>query len=173
MTTNTKTSEQIRLMTISALLAAICLILTGYFQIKSPIGGYTHVGDAMIFLAGSILPAPYAVAVGVIGEGMADILSGCAVYFPATAVIKAITALVFTNKGEKIITKRNLLAIIAAFVFCYVGYVAYDTFLYGDFKAAALSIPSYVVQIGGSAILYIALGIALDKTGFKKKFFSK
>ncbi|MBQ7755975.1 MAG: ECF transporter S component, partial [Oscillospiraceae bacterium] len=85
-------SQKIRLLTISAFLAALCLLLTAYLHIPSS-KGYIHIGDGIIFLASSILPTPYAMGVGIAGAGLADILSGYAVWFPATAVVKGVTAL--------------------------------------------------------------------------------
>ena len=166
------TSQKIRLLTISAFLAALCLLLTAYLHIPSS-KGYVHIGDGIIFLASSILPTPYAVGVGVAGAGLADILSGYAVWFPATAVVKGVTALFFSKKGEKIITVRNLLAIIPSFIVCAGGYIVYEALVITDFKTAVLQIMSYVTQIVASGILYVFLGVALDKINFKKKYFEK
>lgn len=165
-------SEHIRLLTISALMAAICLLLTAYLHIPSS-KGYIHIGDGIIFLAGSMLPAPYAMAVGIVGEGLADILSGYAVWFPATAVVKGLTALMFSRKSEKIITVRNILAIIPALIICVAGYITWEAIVITDFKTAALQLPSYAIQIGSSSLLYIFLGIMLDNIRFKKKFLEK
>ena len=166
------TSQKIRLLTISAFLSALCLLLTAYLHIPSS-KGYVHIGDGIIFLASSILPTPYAVGVGVAGAGLADILSGYAVWFPATAVVKGVTALFFSSKGEKIITLRNLLAIVPSFIACAGGYIVYEALVITDFKPAALQIMSYVTQIVASGILYVFLGVALDKISFKKKFMYK
>lgn len=167
-----KTSEKIRLLTIAALMAALCLLLTGYLHIPSS-KGYIHIGDGIIFLAASMLPSPYAVGVGVVGAGLADILSGYAIWFPATAVIKGLTSLMFSQKGEKIITIRNFLALIPSLFICAGGYTVYEAVVIDDFKTAALEIPSYVIQISASAVLYILLGVMLDRIDFKKKFFYK
>ena len=163
------TSEKIRLLTIAALMAALCLLLTGYLHIPSS-KGYIHIGDGIIFLAASMLPAPYAVGVGIAGAGLADILSGYAIWFPATAVVKGVTALMFSRRSEKIITVRNLLAIIPSFIVCAGGYIVYEALVITDFKTAAVQIMSYVTQITASAVLYILVGITLDKIDFKKKF---
>ncbi|MBE6837369.1 MAG: TIGR04002 family protein [Ruminococcus sp.] len=162
-------SNKIRLLTISALMASICLLLTAYLHIPSS-KGYIHIGDGIIFLASSMLPTPYAVCVGIAGAGLADILSGYAIWFPATAVVKGVTALMFSNKGKKIITVRNLLAIIPSFIVCAGGYIVYEALVITDFKTAAVQIMSYVTQITASAVLYILVGITLDKIDFKKKF---
>lgn len=165
-------SEKIRLLTISALMAALCLLLTGYLHIPSS-KGYIHIGDGIIFLASSMLPFPYAVGVGVVGAGLADILSGYAIWFPATAVVKGATALMFSKKGRKIITSRNIIALVPSLVICAGGYILYEAVVIDDFKTAIVELPSYVIQISASAVLYIFLGVMLDKISFKKKFVDK
>ena len=69
-TTNTTTSRtQIRLLSTTAIFAALITIMTAYVcHIPVPIaGGYLHFGDSLIFLAATILPRPYALAAAAIG----------------------------------------------------------------------------------------------------------
>ena len=55
----------------TALFAALILAVT---RLSVPIAlGYIHLGDAMIYLAALILPAPYAAAAAAIGAGLAGI----------------------------------------------------------------------------------------------------
>lgn len=163
-----RSGEVVKNIALSAVLAALCFVFTGYFHIPTG-NGITHIGDGIIFLAACLLPLPYAAAVGAIGAGMADILTGFAIWAPATVVIKSLTVLLFSRKGEKIITLRNILAIIPAFLICACGYVAYEALVISDFKVAVLQVPFYGIQIAFSSVVYILLGIGLDKIGFKKK----
>lgn len=162
-------------MTLTGLFSALIFVFTAYIHVPTG-AGYTHAGDGLIYLAASMLPLPYAVAAGVIGAGLADGLSGFAVWIPATIIIKAITALFFTNKSEKIITKRNLLAIIPSLILCIVGYSLYEGIVITKSLSAAAIIaaftqtPAYTIQVAASSVLYIVVGTALDKVGFKKKF---
>lgn len=130
-------SNKTKLIALSGLFAALIFILT---MIHIPTGnGYTHAGDGLIYLAACILPAPYAVAASIIGGMLADGLSGAAIWIPATIVIKALTALCFSNKTEKIICLRNILGIIPSLVLCVVGYSLYEgVFMTGGFSWAAL-----------------------------------
>ena len=164
-----KTSESIKLLTVSAVLAALCYVLTAYLHVPTN-NGITHVGDGIIFLAASMLPLPYAAAVGAVGAGLADLLSGYAVWMPATLVIKAVTACFFSRKGEMIINIRNIIALVPALLLCAGGYTVYEALVIDDWKTAVVAIPSYCVQIGASTILYILLGLSLDRINFKKKF---
>ncbi|MCR5600606.1 MAG: TIGR04002 family protein [Ruminococcus sp.] len=173
--TRTTQTTKIKMMTLTGLFSALIFVFTAYIHVPTG-AGYTHAGDGLIYLAASMLPLPYAIAAGVIGAGLADGLSGFAVWIPATIIIKAITALFFTNKSEKIITKRNLLAIIPSLILCIVGYSLYEGIVITKSLSAAAIIaafiqtPAYTVQVAASSVLYIVVGTALDKVGFKKKF---
>lgn len=172
--THSKQSERVRRLVLTGMLSALIFVFTAYLHIPTG-AGYTHAGDGLIYLAGSMLPMPYAVAAGIIGGALADGLSGYPVWIPATIVIKAITAMFFTNKKNKIITVRNILAIIPSLVVCVVGYSLYEgIFMTGEVSAAAVmaafvQTPAYFVQVGASAVLFIAVGIAFDKAGISKK----
>lgn len=171
----TKSSVQIRRLVLTGLFAALIYLFTSIFKI--PTGqGYTHAGDGMIFLAASILPAPYAVAAGAIGGALADGLTGFYIWMPATIIIKALTALFFTNKKATIINVRNLLGIVPSLILCVVGYSLYEGIFmaeklsWGAITAGFVQTPFYCIQIAVSSVLYIAVGIALDKIGIKKRF---
>ena len=173
--TRTAQTTKVKMLALTGLFSALIFVFTAYIHVPTG-AGYTHAGDGLIYLAASLLPLPYAVAAGVIGAGLADGLSGFPIWIPATIIIKAITALFFTNKSEKIITKRNLLAIVPSLILCVVGYSLYEgTVIAKGFSAAAIiaafsQTPAYIVQITASTVLYVAVGKALDKSGFKKKF---
>jgi uncharacterized membrane protein len=104
-----------------------------------------------------------------VGAGLADLLSGYAIWAPGTVVIKAATALFFTNRSDKIICKRNLLALIPAFVICVGGYYTYEALITGNWISPALGIPGYVTQVILSSLTFLVLGTALEKAGIKSK----
>ena len=166
-------SQKIRRMAISGLFAALIYVFTAYLHIPTG-AGYTHAGDGLIYLAACILPTPYAAAAGAVGGALADGLTGFLVWMPATIIIKAVTALFFSDKSEKIITFRNILGIIPSLVLCVVGYSLYEGVVMAKgFSAAAViaafgQTPAYCIQVAASSVLYIAVGIALDKVSFKK-----
>ncbi|MBR5512916.1 MAG: TIGR04002 family protein [Ruminococcus sp.] len=167
-------SLKMRRITAAGLFAALIYVFTAYLHIPTG-AGYTHAGDGLIYLAACVLPTPYAMAAGAIGGAMADGLSGYPVWIPATVIIKAITAAFFSNKTEKILTLRNILPIIPSALICIAGYSLYEgTVIAGGFSVAAVSaaltqIPSYLVQIGTSTILFVATAVLFDRIDFKKK----
>ncbi len=171
-TIKASSGSKTRLITLSGIMAALTFILTAYLHIPTG-SGYTHAGDGVIFLAASILPTPYAIAVGAIGGALADGLSGFLMWLPGTVVIKSLTALFFTNKKGKIINARNLLAIIPSLALCVCGYSLYEGIVIsGEFSKAAIAAafvqtPAYCIQTAASAALYIFCGKALDKLSVK------
>ncbi len=160
--------QQIRNMVMTAMFAGVIFVFTAYIHVPSHTG-YTHVGDGFIYLAACLLPTPYACAAGAIGAGLADLLSGYAMWAPGTIVIKAVTALFFSRKTAKIICRRNLLGILPSFVVCVGGYYTYEALITGNWAAPALGIPGYITQVVLSSVAFILVGAALQKAGVKEQ----
>ena len=69
-------SKKLRLLCLAALFAGAIAVTTAYLlHIPIPTGGYIHLGDALIYLAACLLPAPYAVGAAMVGAGLADLLT--------------------------------------------------------------------------------------------------
>ena len=146
----------------SALFAALIYVATCYIKIPT-LNGYVHIGDGLIFLVASLLPAPYAIAAAAIGGSLGDILGGYFIWVPATVLIKALTAAAFSSKTKKIISLRNLLAIIPALFLCVGGYYLYESVVIaGNFISPLASVVFNIAQIAASAVLDICLGIIID-----------
>ena len=79
-----------RLLALTGLFAALGCAGTMVIQVPSPTGGYMNLGDAVVILGAWLLGPAYGAAAGGVGPAMADLLSGYAVYVPATLVIKAV-----------------------------------------------------------------------------------
>ncbi len=155
-------------MTIAAVLCALVFVATAYLpRIPLGAGGYVHIGDAFIYLAAVLLPMPYACAVGAIGAGLADALTGFIIYTPGTALIKAAMALFFTYKSRKILCARNLTAVVPAGVVCIVGYYLYDVILAKSFAAPLAWIWGNVLQAVASAVIFVVLGFVFDRFNLK------
>lgn len=165
---NKNVSVRTKNLVTAALMAAITCLVTGYI-LHIPVGnGYVHIGDAIIYLSASILPLPYALVCGAIGAGLADFTTGAFIWVIPTVIIKPLSALFFSSKSDRIITVRN---IIAAFLGGVIGtalYMLADGILFGNMKAAFVLTGIGLIQPVGSFIVYIILGVVLDKVGFKK-----
>ena len=161
-------SARLKRLCLSGLFAALIYVFTAFIRIPSHTG-YTHVGDAFLFLAASLLPRSYAAAVGVTGAVLADCLTGFPVWAPASAIIKALSALSFTSRRERLLCLRNVLALIPAFALCIGGYYLYDALITGSLIAPLAGIPGYVTQCVLSGILYLVSAAALDSVHLKQK----
>jgi len=162
--------KKLRHLSMAALLAALIMVFTAFVgRIFLPgTGGYIHFGDSLIFLAACLLPKPYAVLAGVLGAGLADLLSPLPVYAIPTVAIKACIALLFSAKREKILCPRNALALLPAAVITLGGYYLAEWVIY-SWAAALATLPFNLLQAAGSAALFVLLAFAMDKAGLKKR----
>lgn len=179
-------NERLYTLVLSSVFTAIITVMTFYIKVPSH-NGYIHLVDSVIYLAACLLPTPYAVVCAGIGGMLADTLGGFIVYIIPTLIIKALLSLVFSSKTEKILTKRNLTALIPASIITIIGYyiaeaviicISSVTDIGALFKvffspvpwsAALYCIPGNVTQAFGSAIVFILIAIALDKIRIKDK----
>ena len=158
--------QKIRLMCIAGIFTAIVFVFTAYLHIPSHTG-YTHVGDGFIYLAACMLPLPYAIFVGAGGALLADCLTGYAIWAPGSIIIKTVAVLFFSRKSARIISIRNLLALIPAWAVCIGGYYLYEALITGNFVAPLSGIPGYITQSVLSSILFVVAGLAMDKLNAK------
>lgn len=159
--------QTIKRICISGVLTAIVFVFTAYLHIPSHTG-YTHVGDGFIYLAACMLPLPYAACVGAVGALLADCLTGYAIWAPGSVIIKTVAVLFFSRRSQKIITARNLLALLPAALMCIGGYYLYEALLTGNFLAPLAGIPGYITQSVLSSILFVLLGLAFDRLKLKQ-----
>lgn len=153
----------------TAVFIALIFITTAYI-LHIPAGnGYIHIGDSLIYLAASCLPAPFAMAAAALGAGLSDALTGFPQYILFTIIIKPLNALCFTGKGAKLLTKRNIVAPFASALITIAGYYLADVFLYGNWVSPLATIPQSLIQAGGSLAVYLILAFALDKLDFKRR----
>ncbi len=173
---NRKSSDRTLRIVIAAMFAAMIAVMTAFVQIKTPTGGYVHLGDSMIYLAASFLPLPYAILAAAIGGGIADLL-----VYPETiiytVIIKAINAVFFSAKGDKLLSRRNALMTIPSGLVTVVGYslsklirqlLAGDSF-HSAVVNALWKIPENGIQAIASALIFIVIALALDKADIKKR----
>lgn len=163
-------NKKVQLMCITGVFTALVFVVTAYLHIPTN-NGYIHVGDGLIYLAACLLPWPYAMVVGAGGAFLADCLTGFAVWAPGSVIIKALTVLFFTRKEDKVINLRNSLALLPATIMCVGGYYLYESLIYSNFVAPLSAIPASLIQSLASAIVYVAIGLAVDKMKLKSKIY--
>ena len=126
-------------LTFTAVFAALCCVGTLVVRIPLP-NGYLNTGDVFVLLAAWCLGPLYGSVAAGVGSALADIISGYAIYCPATFFIKGGTALLaFTIclLLKKLIKKEGLdfiprtLSAIVGELFMVLGYFLYECILYG------------------------------------------
>lgn len=177
-----KRNKLLRQMILASLFTAMIAVLTCYIRIPTH-NGYVHVGDSMIYLAACFLPTPFALFCGAFGGMLADLLSGYSVYAIPTFIIKALLTLAFDRKSDKLIVKRNVIALVVGAFITVIGYFLADGMIFslssGMLKdmffsatpwiTAAYDMPASLVQAVASAAIFLAIGAALDKIKIKSK----
>ena len=142
--------ERLRLLTFTGILIALTAAATMLIRIPTPTKGYINLGDTIVNLSAWILGPVYGAAAGGIGSALADLLSGYAVYCPATLVIKALMGVAAWFVWQKLSVKGSLAARITAAITAEVimiaGYAIFEGFLYGSVAMAAASVAGNLVQ---------------------------
>ena len=162
-------SEKTHLLALSAVFAALIFLFTAYlFHIPTPFG-YTHFGNTLIFLVGTLLPAPYAFAAAAVGCGLADLLTA-PVWVVPTVIIKGCTALMMSNKTEKIICPRNMVGLALAYTVNVGGYFICTGLMYGSWLFNVARVFTDLVSPLICAFLFLLIGRVMDKTDMKAKF---
>lgn len=155
--------QRVRQLTHAALFAAAITVMTAYvLHIPLPTGGYIHLGDALIYLAGCLLPLPYALGAAAVGAALADLLTAPMWVVP-TLVVKSLVVLCFSSRRRRLLCPRNLLGLLAASLLSPALYGVFAALLAGT--AAAL-IPQFLgtlIQAAGSAAVFLPLALALDR----------
>ena len=137
-----RNNSKIKMMTLSALLAAFTAVATIMIQIPTPTKGYVNLGDCIVNIAAWVLGPAYGAAAAGIGSSLADIISGYTMYAPVTLVIKALMAAAsfFTFRA---VNKRfsntvsRIIAASAAELVMVTGYTLYEVIIYHSWSYAA------------------------------------
>ena len=167
----TTQSAKMRYITLTGLMAAMITLMTAYIcHIPTDVnGGYIHFGDSLIYIAAALLPTPYALAAAAIGGGLADLMTA-PMWAPATIIIKMLITIPFTNKSAKIITPRNIVSTVIAYLISGLGYFFAEYIIFGSLSTAFLaSMSGNLIQSAGSAIFFIIFGLTLDKVHIKSR----
>jgi len=133
----------------TALMMALVYIFTTTFKIPTPLtGGYTHLGDCMIFLAVMLLGRKNGTIAAAFGAALADLLGGYVVYVVPTLIIKGIMAFTMGTFVEKIMPEKKLNWLVGAVcggLLQVLGYAVVEAFIYGVGPAAA-TVPANLGQ---------------------------
>lgn len=166
----------------SGLMAAIVVVGTMAIRVPTPTKGYIHIGDSVVYLCGILLGPLYGAVAAGLGSLLADVLAGYVVYAPATLVIKFLDAMVTgfiylgltknNPSGLKKITAFSLAVFFGGLIMV-LGYLAFESILYG-FATALLSVVPNIIQAVGGGVLLAPILFILEKwtkgTGYLSDF---
>lgn len=175
-----RASEQTRMLVMTGVFAALGCVATLLLQVPSPTGGYLNLGDTVVLLGAYLLGPAFGAAAGGIGPAMADLLSGYAVYAPATLVIKAAMAFLAAALYRAAGKRGMALWAAAAEAVMVLGYWLFDALLAltaggGSLgvclAGSAAGIPGNLVQAVFGAAASTLLAMALRRSGFVRERF--
>lgn len=153
----------------TAVFSAMIFALT-MLHVPIGIGGYVHLGDAVIYISGLLLGGPWAFLAAAVGGALADIVSGYAMYAIPTLIIKMLIVIPFviiSKKNTKLLNGLSAIFCALSGVVTVLGYFITDFIFYG--KGAVAGVVPNIIQAVGSAILFIALAFMLDKVNIKNR----
>lgn len=165
-----------RLIVLAGVMASLVAVGTLIIQVPSPMKGYIHIGDSMVYLSGIILGPVFGGFAAAIGSMFADLYAGYATYAIPTFIIKgfdaAAIALIykaFTLRSDSSLSKvmGYLTGVVVGGSIMVGGYLLYETFLYG-FEGAIVNVIANVVQALGGGVIAFPIFLALDRIGFSK-----
>ena len=152
--------------TAASIAAALVFVMTFFFKIPAP-GGYTHLGDCMIFIAVMLLGTRRGAFAGGIGAALADALGGYTHYILPTFFIKAIMAVIMGAFTYKVFKGKKWGWLPGAIVGGAVQVLLYTLIkipMY-DLEYALIRLPGNIMQTGTGIAIAAALIAVLDKSG--------
>ena len=157
------TDKKTKSLVMTALMAAIIFIAIYLIRIPNPVtGGYSHLGDCMIFLAVVLLGKKHGAAAAAIGGAMSDLLAGAAVWIAPTLVIKYIMAYIMGTvlQGNPKSHGLPLAGAAVGGVFQIIAYTLVKIAIIGV-GPAVLSIPNVSIQTLVGIVVFMILAKVL------------
>lgn len=141
----------------TGMLTALACVLTMFPQIPTGTGGYVHFGDSIIYVASAFLGPWSGLIVGAFGHSLADLLSGYAMFIPATFAVKGVMGYVsgkiLFGKYDK---KNFIISGIASLFIVTLGYFIAEIPMFGVKTASVVFVSSPIqwgMSIAASAVL--------------------
>lgn len=167
------TSQKTKNVVITSLMAAIIFVATYIIRIPNPAtGGYSHLGDCMIFLAVILLGRKNGSLAAGIGGALSDFLAGAPIWILPTLIIKYIMAFIMGTivKSNPESKKLQLTGAVTGGIFQIIAYTFVKIVLISK-EAAILSIPNVTLQTVFGIVVFMVISSTL--AGFLIKFMKK
>lgn len=163
-----------RTLATTAVMTALVLALTFVHIAQTPIGGYIHLGDIAITFASFAFGPWIGMVAGGLGTGLADVLSGYAVYSPLSLIVHGLQGFVigwiFRSGNTQSLKEgvRFALGVVAGSLIVVAGYFLGESLIpiFGGMAYAATEIPWNFVQeaVGATGIaVYLAVAQAYPR----------
>lgn len=165
-----KKKISVRSICFTAVMAALIFVFT--FTFKIPLGnGYTHLGDAIIFLSIPLLGSKKSCLAAGIGAALADIIGGYSIWAPPTFCIKLLLVLICGLFAERLMKNKFFGYIIGAVlggIFQIGAYTLVKVFMF-DKAYAFSSLPTLSLQTTVGIIVALVFIAIFTKTNVMKK----
>ncbi len=171
-------NESTKNMTYMAMMAALALVATILIRVPVPATqGYIHPGDAVVMISVMMLGAKRGAASGALGEAMADLLGGYAIFSPITfaakllmGVLVALAIKKYCNKkktGKTVAVAEGLIFLLLACFSMVAVYYFAEAAIYGNLIIPLAEIPANIIQFSVSAVLAGIMGGLIRKSPVK------
>lgn len=154
---------------LGSLFAALIFCATYIIKIPTLTGGYVHLGDGFVIIAGWMLGPIFGPLAAGIGSALSDLLGGYPQYILPTFIIKGLMAFIAAmlntamSKGRGVVLKRIISAICAEILMVAGYYFIEATIMSYGFAGAIVGVlPNAVQAIFGvisSILIYQALSV--------------
>lgn len=162
--------EQTKNLAKSALMIALIFAATYSIKLPNPAtGGYSHMGDCMVFLGVLILGKKQGALAGGLGAALSDLLSGAALWVVPTFVIKYLMAWIMGAIAEHdTLGNWNVsMGAVSGGIFQCIAYTLVKIPLVGSVPAIA-SIPGILMQTLIGLVIFTAISRLLGNTAILK-----
>jgi uncharacterized membrane protein len=140
-----------------SMFSALTAALTYLVRVPSPTGGYTHIGDTVIYLAALLFGPSVGVAVGILGPLAADLLAGYPRWYVSIVAHGVQGYLAGLGRGRRFRAQAMLL--VAAGLAMSFTYFAVNVYI----KGVALATASLIRDVFGQSLVSWILSLLLVK----------
>jgi len=154
-----KESKSSLVIAVSAVFAALTTVLTYLpgLALPSPTGGYTNVGDTIIFIAGLLFGSKVGLIVGLVGPVIADFLVGYPRWY-VTLVAHGLEGFIVGMGARKSFKVQLMMMIIGGLVMSFTYFVV-NVYV----KGLAPAVASLIRDVFGQTLVSIILASLLLK----------
>lgn len=154
--------ERTKKLAMSALMIALIFVCTYTIKIPNPAtGGYSHMGDCMIFLAVIVLGKKQGALASGLGGALSDLLSGAAMWVLPTFIIKYIMGWMMGSVLYKNKQHGWIIGAVIGGIWQIIAYTLVKIPMVGGAPAIA-SIPGILTQTVVGLVIYVVIAKGLE-----------